>query len=111
MPVEVLPHGTAPPASHGRDEIADAIARARSALAAGDLWTARMAVYSAAAISHDPEAALVMGETYDPAVLAGLGKASVADPASAREWYRIAARAGSAEAATRFERVSRSPAR
>jgi TPR repeat protein len=63
-----------------------------------------------AAEGDDPQAALTLGGTYDPAELRRLGIPnfqSQADPAKAREWYRRAAELGSAAAASRLQQLSK----
>jgi hypothetical protein len=58
--------------------------------------------------NDDPQAALPLGWTYDPAELKRLGIPNFqaqADPSTARERYRRAADLGSAAAALRLERV------
>jgi TPR repeat protein len=83
-----------------RDEVAAQLARGRAALANGDVAMARL-ILRWAAEHNDPEAALALGETYDPAVLKRLGIVKFADLAQAREWYRRAADLGSADATSR----------
>jgi hypothetical protein len=88
-----------------RDEIAALLVRARTYLAAGDVAAARL-VLRRAAEREDPQAALALGGTYDPAVLKRLGIISFhADPAQARDWYRKAEALGSADAALRLEQL------
>ena len=79
--------------------------RARGYLAAGDVAAARL-VLRRAAERNDPQAALALGGTYDPAVLKRLGIINFhSDPAQAREWYRKAAELGSPDASIRLEQL------
>jgi hypothetical protein len=71
--------------------------------AAGDLATARL-LFQRAAEAGDATAALAMGATYDPIVLAGLGVLGMsADLGKARSWYEKAREFGSPEASRRLE--------
>jgi hypothetical protein len=70
--------------------------------AAGDLVTARL-VFQRAAEAGDATAALAMGATYDPVVLAKLGFRGIsADVGKARSWYEKAKEFGSPEAQRRL---------
>jgi TPR repeat protein len=98
-----------PPASAAaapdRDEVAALLARARSYLSSGDVAAARL-VLRRAADRNDPQAALALGGTYDPAVLKRLGIINFhADPAQARDWYRRAAELGSPDASLRLDQL------
>jgi hypothetical protein len=104
-PVLVSPPAAPSVATRDRDEIAALLVRARTYLAAGDVAAARL-VLRRAAERDDPQAALALGSTYDPAVLKRLGIVNFhADPAQAREWYRRAAELGSSDAALRLEQL------
>jgi hypothetical protein len=71
--------------------------------ATGDLVTARL-VFQRAAEAGDATAALAMGASYDPIVLAKLGFWGIrADVAKARSWYEKAKEFGSSEAPRRLE--------
>jgi hypothetical protein len=71
-------------------------------IAAGDVVTARI-VFQRAANAGDAGAAVALGGTYDPIVLAKSGVAGLsADVEKARTWYRKAESLGSAEAARRL---------
>jgi TPR repeat protein len=75
-------------------------------VAAGDLVTARL-VFQRAAEAGDATAALAMGATYDPIVLAKLGARGVgADVDKARTWYQKAQEFGSPEAPHRIEMLA-----
>ena len=70
--------------------------------ATGDLVTARILFQRAAEVG-DATAAMALGATYDPNVLAKLGVAGMAaDVQKARSWYRKAQSQGSAEATRRL---------
>ena len=70
--------------------------------ATGDLVTARILFQRAAEVG-DATAAMALGATYDPNVLAKLGVARMAaDVEKARSWYRKAESQGSAEATRRL---------
>jgi hypothetical protein len=71
--------------------------------ATGDLITARL-VFQRAAEAGDATAALAMGASYDPIVLARLGFRGIsANVAKARSWYEKAKEFGSSEAPHRLE--------
>ena len=71
-------------------------------IAAGDVVTARI-VFQRAAEAGDADAAVALGGTYDPIVLAKLGVAGLgADVEKARTWYQKAESLGSAEATRRL---------
>jgi TPR repeat protein len=53
-----------------------------------------------------PEAALMLGTTYDPLVIGNQDMRSIApDPAMARQWYQKAAALGSADARRRLSQI------
>jgi hypothetical protein len=98
------PNVSAPPspaaagAEPDRNEIAALLARGRSLLSNGDVAGARVLLRRAAE-HNDPQAALALGETYDPVVLRHLGVIKFdGDVALAREWYNRAADLGSVAA-------------
>jgi hypothetical protein len=71
-------------------------------IAAGDVVTARI-VFQRAAEAGDADAALALGATYDPIVLAYLGVAGLgANVEKARIWYQNAESLGSTEATRRL---------
>ena len=79
--------------------------RARGLLAAGDIPPARL-LLERAADAQDPTAALMLAQTYDPAVLGKQDMRSIApDPALARDWYQKAARYGSVNAQQRLSQM------
>jgi hypothetical protein len=71
-------------------------------IAAGDVVTARIVVQRAAE-AGDADAAVALGGTYDPIVLANLGVAGLgANVEKARVWYQKAESLGSSEATRRL---------
>ena len=59
-----------------------------------------------AADAQEAGAALLLAQTYDPAVLGTPDARSITpDPAKARDWYRKAARFGSQEAQQRLSQI------
>jgi TPR repeat protein len=75
-------------------------------LASGDLVTARL-VFRRAAEAGNAAAALALGATYDPVVLAGLGERGMgADVETARSWYEKAKEFGSPDALRRIEALA-----
>jgi hypothetical protein len=75
-------------------------------VAAGDLVTARL-VYRRAAESGNAAAALALGATYDPVVLAKIGVRGLGgDVEKARSWYEKAKAFGSPEAPRRLEMLA-----
>jgi hypothetical protein len=80
-----------------RDELAGLIKRARALIAAGDIAPARLLLLRAAD-AREPSAALLLAQTYDPAVLGRPDVRSLApDPEAARQWYRKATEFGSSD--------------
>jgi hypothetical protein len=72
-------------------------------IATGDLVTARI-VFQRAAEAGDANAAVALGATYDPTMLAKLGVVGFsADVAKARSWYQKAEKLGSPEARRRLD--------
>jgi hypothetical protein len=98
----------APPvAAPDHNEVAGLLARGRAYLSEGDVALARLYLRRAAE-RYDPQAALALGGTYDPAELRRMGIPNFeaqADLAKAREWYRRAAEFGSPDAALRLEQL------
>ena len=88
------------------DEIAVLLKQGEQFIAAGDVVTARVP-FERAAEAGDARAALALGATYDPMVLARLGVRGIAgDVAKARTWYEKAKALGSAEAAGRLANLT-----
>jgi hypothetical protein len=75
-------------------------------VAAGDVVTARQ-VYRKAAEAGNAAAALALGATYDPVVLAKIGVRGLgADVEKARSWYEKAKEFGSPDAPRRLEMLA-----
>ena len=86
-------------------ESAALIARGDALLSRGDLVSARL-FYERAADGGDGQAAVRMGETYDPAFLAQSRLNGVrADALSAARWYLRALELGTPDAGTLFKAV------
>jgi hypothetical protein len=87
------------------DELAALLKRARSLIAIGDIAPARL-LLERAADAQDAGAALLLAQTYDPAVLGTPDARSITpDPATARGWYQKAARLGSRDAQQRLNQM------
>ena len=72
-------------------------------IAAGDVVTARI-VFQRAAEAGNANAAMALGATYDPTVLAKLGVVGMSgDVEKARSWYQTAEKLGSPEARRRLD--------
>jgi hypothetical protein len=101
------PGAQVPPASKATrvldpEEIKLLIKQAEQFMASGDVVTARIA-FQRAAEAGDADAALALGATYDPIVLASLGVAGLgANVEKARMWYQKAESLGSTEATRRL---------
>jgi hypothetical protein len=105
-PAAAVP-AAAPPAARRIDaeELATLLKRARSLIAIGDIAPARL-LLKRAADAQEATAALLLAQTYDPAVLGKQDMRSIApDPALAREWYQKAARYGSVDAQQRLSQM------
>jgi hypothetical protein len=101
------PGAQIPPASKATrvldpEEITLLMKQGEQFIAAGDVATARI-VFHRAAEAGDADAALALGATYDPIVLANLGVAGLgANVEKARIWYQKAENLGSTEATRRL---------
>jgi len=101
------PGAQIPPASKATrvldpEEITLLMKQGEQFIAAGDVVTARI-VFQRAAEAGDANAAMALGATYDPTVLAKLGVAGLgADLEKARTWYQKAESLGSTEATRRL---------
>jgi len=85
------------------DEIKLLVKQGEQFAAAGDLVGARL-VLQRAAQAGDASAAVALGATYDPVVLAKIGVVGLgADVEQARSWYQKAESLGSAEATRRLQ--------
>jgi TPR repeat protein len=105
-PVAVAPP---PPALQARrmdaDELATLMKRAKESLAAGDIPVARL-LLERAADGQDASAALMLAQTYDPAVLGTSDVRNITpEPDKARSWYQRAAQLGSADAQRRLAQM------
>jgi hypothetical protein len=90
------------------EEIAMLVKRSEELIVQGDIAAARL-MLTRAAEAGDARAALVLGSTYESAVLRRLGVLGVAaDAGQAREWYAKAADFGSGEAKRRLEQFAQS---
>jgi hypothetical protein len=73
----------------------------------GDFAAARLLLRPAAE-AGDPQAALMLGATFDPVIVADQGVIGLTpDPGVARTWYQRAMTSGSTEASARIERLAR----
>ncbi len=97
---------TGKPRSSGAPNEAMLMARANENFAKGDVAGARV-IYEYLAMQGSSMAAMAMGETYDPLVLAKLVvKGLEADPQRAQEWYEKAEALGSQEARSRLNALA-----
>ena len=105
-PTADLPAAAAPTAKRlAADELATLLKRAKSLIAIGDFAPARL-LLKRAADAQEAGAALLLAQTYDPAVLGKQDMRSITpDPAKAREWYQKAAQFGSVEAQQRLSQM------
>ena len=104
-----IPQPTPSPSPPARrldaDELAALLKRAKSLMAIGDIAAARL-LLERAADAQEAGAALLLAQTYDPAVLGTPDARSITpDPATARGWYQKAARLGSREAQLRLDQM------
>jgi hypothetical protein len=100
------PQAAAAPARRlDADDLATLLKRAKSLIAIGDIAAARL-LLERAADAQEANAALLLAQTYDPAVLGTPDARSITpDPATARGWYQKAARFGSLEAQQRLAQM------
>jgi hypothetical protein len=99
------PVASAPVRSLGADELATLMTRAKALLAAGDISPARL-LLERAAEAQEANAALMLAQTYDPAVMGAQDMRNInTDPALARSWYQRAAQLGSADAQRRLAQL------
>ncbi|TYL91202.1 hypothetical protein FXB40_29145 [Bradyrhizobium rifense] len=105
-PVAAPPAPPPPAKTLDADTLAGLMTRAKSLLRIGDIVAARL-LLERAANAQDATAALLLAQTYDPAVLGTRDTRSVnADAAAARDWYQRAAALGSSEAEQRLALLS-----
>jgi hypothetical protein len=87
------------------DELATLMTRGKALLAAGDIPPARL-LLERAAEGGEASAALMLAQTYDPAVLGTQDIRNITpDPAQARNWYQRAAQLGSPDAQRRLSQL------
>jgi len=105
-PTADLPAAAAPATRRlAADELATLLKRAKGLIAIGDFAPARL-LLKRAADAQEAGAALLLAQTYDPAVLGKQDMRSITpDPAKAREWYQKAAQFGSVEAQQRLSQM------
>jgi hypothetical protein len=85
-----------------RQTIASLLARGKELLRDGDFSSARL-ILQRAADAGEADAALTLGSTYDPSILAQGIRREVANVDLARTWYEKAQEFGSAEASSRLK--------
>jgi TPR repeat protein len=99
------PAAAAPARRLDADELAGLLKRAKNLIAIGDIVSARL-LLERAADAQEASAALLLAQTYDPAVLGTPDARSITpDPAMARGWYQKAARFGSVDAQRRLDQM------
>jgi TPR repeat protein len=105
-PTADLPTAAAPTVKRlAPDEVAALLKRAKGLIAIGDFAPARL-LLKRAADAQEAGAALLLAQTYDPAVLGKQDMRSITpDPAKAREWYQKAAQYGSVDAQQRLSQM------
>ena len=86
-------------------EIAALIKRGQDLLAGGDVQSARLLLMRGAE-ARDARAALLVGTTYDPALLRQVGADGLADIAQARMWYQRAKEWGEPDAQRKLDALA-----
>ena len=105
VPVAAPPVAAAPARRLDADELAALMKRAKGLIAIGDIASARL-LLERAADAQEASAALLLAQTYDPAVLGAQDTRSITpDPAAARTWYQKAAQLGSLDARQRLAQM------
>ena len=98
---------TPPAAKLDPERVAWLVRRGADLMRMGDFAAARL-ILRPAAEAGDPQAALMLGATFDPAIVTDLGVIGLApDAGVARVWYQRAMASGSTEASRRIERLAR----
>ncbi len=98
VPVAAPPVAASPARQLDADELAALMKRAKGLIAIGDIASARL-LLERAADAQEASAALLLAQTYDPAVLGAQDTRSITpDLAAARTWYQKAAQLGSSDA-------------
>ena len=106
-PVAAAPVVAPPPRKLDPDELATLMKRAKDLIAIGDIASARL-LLERAADAQEASAALLLAQTYDPAVLGAQDMRSITpDPAAARIWYQKAAQLGSSDATQRLAQIQK----
>jgi hypothetical protein len=106
-PVAAPPVAASPARRLDADELAALMKRAKGLIAIGDIASARL-LLERAADAQEASAALLLAQTYDPAVLGAQDTRSVTpDPAAARIWYQKAAQLGSSDATQRLAQMQK----
>jgi TPR repeat protein len=104
-PVAASPVAAPPARKLDADELAALMKRAKGLIAIGDIAPARL-LLERAADAQEASAALLLAQTYDPAVLGTQDMRSITpDPAAARIWYQKAAQLGSLDARQRLAQM------
>jgi hypothetical protein len=104
-PVTAAAAPVAPARRLDADELANLLKRAKGLIAVGDIAPARL-LLERAANAQEASAALLLAQTYDPAVLGRQDMRTITpDPAMARDWYQKAARLGSTDARQRLAQM------
>jgi hypothetical protein len=107
VPVAAPPVAASPARRLDADELAALMKRAKGLIAIGDIASARL-LLERAADAQEASAALLLAQTYDPAVLGAQDTRSVTpDPAAARIWYQKAAQLGSSDATQRLAQMQK----
>ena len=86
-------------------EVAALIKRGQDLLAGGDVQSARLLLMRGAE-ARDARAALLVGTTYDPALLRQVGADGLADIAQARMWYQRAKEWGEPDAQRKLDALA-----
>jgi hypothetical protein len=90
-----------------QERVAWLVRRGADLMRMGDFAAARL-VLRPAAEAGDPQAALMLGATFDPVIVADLGVIGLSpDSGVARAWYQRAMASGSIEASRRIEQLAR----
>ncbi len=106
-PVAAPPVAASPARRLDADELAALMKRAKGMIAIGDIAAARL-LLERAADAQEASAALLLAQTYDPAVLGAQDTRSITpDPAAARTWYQKAAQLGSPDASQRLAQMQK----
>jgi len=101
----VEPLAGSPARTLGADEVTGLFKRAKGLIAVGDIVAARL-LLERAADAQDVNAALLLAQTYDPAVLGTTDVRTITpDRAAARSWYERAAGLGSVNAKQRLAQM------